>query len=167
MAVDILCVGVVVADAVGLTIDSFPEEGSLMVFDRVEMHLGGCPANTAVGLARLGIRAGVAAKVGKDGLGDFIRNTLSENGVDVSGVKVDSRVVTFLLVHHGSQRRQSPHLPYLWRQRHVFARRRRLSHFQRPPVGCVRLPLPDAKALREEPSRAAEGRSPSGREDRG
>jgi sugar/nucleoside kinase (ribokinase family) len=108
MAVDILCVGVVVADAVGLTIDSFPEEGSLMVFDRVEMHLGGCPANTAVGLARLGIRAGVAAKVGKDGLGDFIRNTLRGNGVDVSGVKVDSRVATsfsFIMVPEGGNRR--------------------------------------------------------------
>ena len=110
MAADILCLGVVVADAVGVGIDEWPREGSLLVFDRVEMHLGGCPANTAVALARLGIRAGVAAKVGADGLGEFVRATLAHNGVDIRGLKVsrdrrDATSFSFIMVPSSGNRR--------------------------------------------------------------
>lgn len=108
MAVDILCLGVVVADAVGVGIDEWPQEGSLLVFDRVEMHLGGCPANTSVALSRLGIKSGVAAKVGADGLGEFIRGVLASNGVDIRGLKVDRRVSTsfsFIMVPSSGNRR--------------------------------------------------------------
>jgi fructokinase len=49
-----------------------------------ERATGGAPANVAVGLARLGIRAGFVGKVGADAFGRYLRSTLVSNGVDVS-----------------------------------------------------------------------------------
>ena len=45
---------------------------------------GGAPANVAVGLARLGLRAGFVGKVGDDAFGTFLRETLAAEGVDTS-----------------------------------------------------------------------------------
>lgn len=82
----------------------------MLMFDRVELHLGGCPANTAVALCRMGLRAGVAAKVGRDGLGEFIRGTLRADGVDISAVKVsrdpkDASSFSFIMVPASGNRR--------------------------------------------------------------
>lgn len=45
-------------------------------------ELGGAPANLAVSLARLGVRAAVVGGVGRDRFGDDLRLFLAENGVD-------------------------------------------------------------------------------------
>ena len=44
---DVICVGNIVVDAVGVYVDRIPDEGALALFDRVEMHLGGCAGNMA------------------------------------------------------------------------------------------------------------------------
>lgn len=51
--------------------------------------LGGSPANTATGAARLGLRAGLLTRVGADHMGRFIREQLVREGVDVMGVIAD------------------------------------------------------------------------------
>lgn len=48
---------------------------------------GGAPANVAVGLARLGVRAAFVGKVGDDPFGEHLRRTLLDAGVEVSGLK--------------------------------------------------------------------------------
>lgn len=45
-------------------------------------YLGGSAANTAVGLARHGARVGLISRVGRDGHGEFLRETLDREGVD-------------------------------------------------------------------------------------
>jgi len=45
---------------------------------------GGAPANVAVGLARLGVRAGFIGKIGDDPFGDFLRRTLVQNSVEAA-----------------------------------------------------------------------------------
>ena len=91
---DVLCVGIFVVDVIGRPIDSFPEKGKLMLFDELEMHTGGCANNTATALARLGISAGGMGKIGRDGFGDFILRTLTENGVNTEGIVRDSTANT-------------------------------------------------------------------------
>ena len=49
-------------------------------------YVGGSPANTAVGLAKLGSRAGFIGKVSSDSLGDFAVDYVKGLGVDVSNV---------------------------------------------------------------------------------
>ncbi len=59
---------------------------------------GGAPANVAVAAARLGADAAFIGKVGRDYYGDFLRTTLTENGVDISGMPVDNDAPTTLAV---------------------------------------------------------------------
>jgi len=86
MEIDCLCCGILFADIVCSPIDRVPEEGQLVVAERTQLCLGGCASNTALNLARLGTRVGVAGCVGDDGFGQFIRDTLTRGGVDTRGV---------------------------------------------------------------------------------
>jgi 5-dehydro-2-deoxygluconokinase len=61
-------------------------------------YLGGCPANIAVGAARLGLRVGILTRVGDDHMGRFVRETLAAEGVDVSQVRTDRERLTALVV---------------------------------------------------------------------
>lgn len=59
---------------------------------------GGAPANLAVAAARLGASTAYIGKVGADSFGTFLRNTLVENHVDVSGMVTDDASHTTLAV---------------------------------------------------------------------
>ena len=59
---------------------------------------GGAPANLAVAAARLGASTAFIGKVGTDSFGTFLRNTLQENNVDVSGLITDPHSRTTLAV---------------------------------------------------------------------
>ena len=59
---------------------------------------GGAPGNVAVGLARLGRRAVMLGKVGKEGFGNMIVSALDRYGVDTSGVTRAAREKTGLSV---------------------------------------------------------------------
>lgn len=59
---------------------------------------GGAPANLAVAAARLGAKSAFIGKVGTDSYGTFLRNTLMDNQVDVSGMITDQHSRTTLAV---------------------------------------------------------------------
>ena len=61
-------------------------------------YLGGCPANIAVGAARLGLKVGILTRVGDDHMGRFVKETLAAEGVDVSQVKTDRDRLTALAI---------------------------------------------------------------------
>jgi sugar/nucleoside kinase (ribokinase family) len=107
-ALDVVCIGNLVVDALGINANVVPDEGCLALFDRVELHLGGCANNMAIALARLGMKVGLAAKVGVDGLGDFCASVLTEKKVDVRGLKrskSDSTSFSFILLPKSGNRR--------------------------------------------------------------
>jgi len=83
---DVLCLGIFVADLLAKPIEKIPERGKLELFDHMELHTGGCANNTSIGLARLGISAGAMGKIGTDGFGDFVLRRLNENNVDTKGM---------------------------------------------------------------------------------
>ena len=84
---DIVCVGILVADVLSGPIDSMPGAGELRLTDRILTNIGGCAANAAVDLARLGRSVTVVGKVGKDQFGDFVMQELQRQGIDISGVR--------------------------------------------------------------------------------
>lgn len=59
---------------------------------------GGAPANLAVAASRLGASTAFIGKVGADSFGAFLRSTLLENRVDVSGMVTDPASHTTLAV---------------------------------------------------------------------
>ncbi|MCE5314551.1 MAG: carbohydrate kinase family protein [Armatimonadota bacterium] len=91
---DVTCLGILVADVVGKPVDKLPEKGKLSLVERMELHGGGCANNTGIGLAKIGIKTAVIGKVGNDGFGDFMVNSLAKSGVDASGVVRDNEVAT-------------------------------------------------------------------------
>lgn len=84
---DCLCAGIVVADHVCDPVDRLPAPGELVLARRMDLTIGGCAANVAVDLARLGRRSAVAGCVGGDMFGRFARETLAAGGVDCDGLR--------------------------------------------------------------------------------
>jgi len=82
----VVCAGIVVADVFVPPLARLPEPGELVATDDFVVQTGGCAANAAIALARLGIRPAVVAKVGDDLFGGFVRDELSAAGVDVAGI---------------------------------------------------------------------------------
>ena len=58
---------------------------------------GGSPANVAVAAAKLGAKTAFVGKVGQDGFGTYLRQVLTESGVNVTGLHTD-RAPTSLAV---------------------------------------------------------------------
>jgi 5-dehydro-2-deoxygluconokinase len=61
-------------------------------------YIGGSPTNTAVGAARLGLRAGLVTRVGADHFGRFVREQLARECVDTRGVRDDPARLTALAI---------------------------------------------------------------------
>jgi sugar/nucleoside kinase (ribokinase family) len=86
-APEVLCAGIVVADHVCTPITHLPAAGELVMADRLLLTIGGCAANAAVDLVKMGVRAAVAGRVGDDIFGRIVAELLREAGVDASALK--------------------------------------------------------------------------------
>jgi len=105
---DVLCVGIAVADALGKPVDVIPEKARLALFDTLELHTGGCAVNTAIALSKIGVRTGVVARVGDDAFGQFIISELERYSVDTRGIRKDkkhSTSFTFIMISSDGERR--------------------------------------------------------------
>ncbi len=85
---DVLCAGIVVADHVSSPIPHLPRAGELVLADQLLLTIGGCAANVAVGLVKLGVSAAVVGRVGGDVFGRVVADMLRERRVDVSALQV-------------------------------------------------------------------------------
>ena len=91
-AFDLVCMGRAAVDLYGEQIGARLEDQASFA-----KYLGGCPANIAVGAARLGLKAAMLTRVGDEQNGAFVRETLAAEGVDVSHVKTDPQLLTALV----------------------------------------------------------------------
>jgi len=91
---DILCAGIVVADHVSSPISHLPAAGELVLADQLLLTIGGCAANVAVDLKRLGVDAAVVGRVGGDVFGRIVADLLREQGVDTSLLRVTPQADT-------------------------------------------------------------------------
>src|ERR1044071_3244539 len=91
---EVLCAGIVVADHVCTPITHLPAAGELVLADRLLLTIGGCAANVAVDLTRMGVRASVLGRVGDDVFGRAVGEMLRGQGVVVSGLQTTPGVDT-------------------------------------------------------------------------
>ncbi|WP_258361102.1 carbohydrate kinase family protein [Moorella sulfitireducens] len=89
---DVVSIGEILIDFVGS-----PKGFPLAEVTDFRCAAGGGPANVAVGVARLGGRAGFIGKVGRDAFGDYLQQALEENGVDTRGLLRDDEANTTLV----------------------------------------------------------------------
>ncbi len=81
---DCLCCGVLVTDHITAPIERMPYAGELVLTDSLSLTIGGNAAHCSSVLAKQGWRTGAVGAIGRDPFGDFIVQTLSAGGVDVS-----------------------------------------------------------------------------------
>lgn len=90
---DVITVGRASVDLYGQQIGSRLEDvGSFA------KSVGGCPANIAIGTARLGLRSALLTRVGNEQFGRFLREQLAREGVDLAGVTTDPTRLTALAI---------------------------------------------------------------------
>src|SRR5205085_10924610 len=75
---EVLCAGILVADHVCTPISHLPVAGEVVMAGRLLLTVGGCAANAAVDLAKMGVRAGVVGRVGGDRFGRILAEMLAE-----------------------------------------------------------------------------------------
>lgn len=90
---DVLCLGRFAVDFYAQQIGARLEDVTSFA-----KYLGGSSANTAFGCARLGLKAALISRVGDDGLGRFLVETLRREGCDVSHVSIDPSRLTGAVV---------------------------------------------------------------------
>ncbi len=105
---DCLCAGIIVADHVCRPVEHVPEPGERVLTPRMELSIGGCAANVAVDLTKLGVRASVVGRVGDDIFARFIKESLEAAGIRTQHV-VESPECdtsgTLVINAHGQDRR--------------------------------------------------------------
>jgi 5-dehydro-2-deoxygluconokinase len=90
---DLIAIGRVSVDLYGQQIGSRLED--VATFAKA---VGGCPANVAIGAARLGLRSALISRVGDEPMGRFVREQLTREGVEARGVRVDPQRLTSLVL---------------------------------------------------------------------
>jgi len=74
--------------------------------------VGGCPANIAVGTARLGLKSALLTRVGDEQMGRFIREQLRREGVATQAIATDGERLTALVLLAVQEEGVSPMIFY-------------------------------------------------------
>lgn len=85
---DVACVGILVADAIAKPVKKIPEKGKLELVDNLNLYTGGCAASAAIDMSIIGRKVAIIGKIGNDGFGNFMRNSLEDYSLDTKGLKV-------------------------------------------------------------------------------
>jgi sugar/nucleoside kinase (ribokinase family) len=111
LATEVLCAGIVVADHINSPIPHLPSPGELVLAERLLLTIGGCAANVAVDLAKLGVSAAVVGRVGNDVFGRIVADMLRERQVDVSALQISPNMETSqtLIINVAGQDRRFIH----------------------------------------------------------
>jgi sugar/nucleoside kinase (ribokinase family) len=92
MKTKVFCAGGLVADVITGPLAKLPRHGEVVLVKTMKLFRGGCAANTAYGLARLGVPVDVIGKVGRDFFGGFIRESLRRDGVGTARILTDPEI---------------------------------------------------------------------------
>lgn len=111
MGFDCLSVGILVADHLCAPIARLPDAGELVLADELPLAIGGCAANVAIDLRRVGLSVGVVGCVGTDVFGQFICETLERAAADTRAIRrvADSPTSGTLILNVAGQDRRFIH----------------------------------------------------------
>ena len=90
---DVITIGRCSVDLYGQQIGSRLED-----IQSFAKSVGGCPANVAIGCARLGLQAGIVTRVGDEQMGRFVREQMAREGVWLDGIVTDPQRLTALVL---------------------------------------------------------------------
>jgi 5-dehydro-2-deoxygluconokinase len=90
---DLITIGRVSVDLYGQQLGSRLED--VATFAKA---VGGCPANVAIGAARLGLNSALISRVGDEPMGRFVQEQLAREGVATRGLRIDPQRLTSLVL---------------------------------------------------------------------
>ncbi len=96
---EVFCVGNAVADVLARPVDHLAPPGTSQRLEDVVLGPGGNTINTGIALARLGVGVRVAAALGADRFGQFLRERVRAEGIDdaslvtLAGAKTSTSIV--------------------------------------------------------------------------
>lgn len=90
---DVICMGRVAVDLYSEQIGCSIEDS-----ETFRKYLGGCAGNIAVGSARLGLRSSMLSCVGKDAMGQYLKQVLQKENVDTSLLSETEDHLTALVI---------------------------------------------------------------------
>ena len=91
---DVVCVGIMVADVLVKSVDKIPESGLLSQVDSIEIFTGGNAMTAALNLKKMGVNSGVVGEIGKDSFGDMLYGAMENSEINTDGVLRNSEVQT-------------------------------------------------------------------------
>ncbi|HWT30238.1 MAG TPA: PfkB family carbohydrate kinase, partial [Propylenella sp.] len=92
-SLDVVTIGRASVDLYGQQIGSRLEDVASFA-----KSVGGCPANIAIGAARLGLRSALITRVGDEQFGRFLREQFAREGVALDGIRTDPQRLTALAI---------------------------------------------------------------------
>ncbi|QEN87126.1 5-dehydro-2-deoxygluconokinase [Labrys sp. KNU-23] len=106
-ALDVITIGRASVDLYGQQVG-----GRLEDMSSFTKAVGGCPANIAIGTARLGLKSALITRVGDEAMGRFIREQMQREGVAIEGVHTDPARLTALVILGVRDEKQFPLIFY-------------------------------------------------------
>ncbi|HNV70855.1 MAG TPA: carbohydrate kinase family protein [Candidatus Ozemobacteraceae bacterium] len=104
----VLSIGVVVLDILTSPVERLPEPEKTLSISHVDFAVGGCAANTAHALSRLGFSVSLLGRIGDDVFGRLIRSALQKECIDLSYLEDDVHTPTstsVVLIDNTGERR--------------------------------------------------------------
>ena len=88
--------GTILVDKIN-EISSYPKSGELTQIKSVQKSVGGCVPNVAIDLKRIcpDLTVKAAGKIGADENGEYVKNVLSDNGVNIENISVGGDKTSF------------------------------------------------------------------------
>ncbi|MEM2924417.1 MAG: carbohydrate kinase family protein [Methanocellales archaeon] len=83
---DVIAIGAILIDLIGKA-ERLPEREEEVFLHELIAQPGGSAANTAAACARLGLKTGFIGKIGDDNFGEFLKQDLAREGVDITELK--------------------------------------------------------------------------------
>ncbi len=105
--IDVVCVGILVADVIVSPVEEMPEKGILCPVDSIELFSGGNAMTAAINLKKMGQSSAIIGMVGRDRFGDFLSGCLEQYEVCIDGLKRTEKAQTSastLLISEGGER---------------------------------------------------------------
>jgi len=99
--------GAHIADALGWPFTKVPPGQQLAFLEKIKFTVAGTAAAPSVNLAKLGIDVATVGRIGKDAIGDFIRTTMADYGVNTDHLLIDDELQTsssLLPIRHDGSR---------------------------------------------------------------
>jgi sugar/nucleoside kinase (ribokinase family) len=102
---DITVIGDANVDVITSKISSYPEKDAQILVQNMGISSGGCAANFAKAISRLGLNTRLIAKLGDDLFKDFVIKSLEREGIDLHITKGKSKTgITFAITFQDNSR---------------------------------------------------------------